>query len=622
MKWTRGIVVLACMMFSVHLVGAGGSAAGGEAVWAPNPLAAVYEGADSSGVDDPKCSLKLAGAREGGFSGQVVVRLSAPDKGPEAKISDLVLKGGKFRISAAAIEIRYALPTGVNGAGAQPKGRTIFDALDTKPREQGTVHPVWITVNVPADAAPGEYEGRLSVANRSVPVNLSVAAWALPKPQDYVTWVDFIESPESVALRYEVPVWSDKHFELMGSVFKQLGKVGNKTLYLPLAAKSNLGYEQTIARWIKTGKEKEFKYDLVPLDRYLDAYFTNAVKPALVICHLYEDMVGGCMGWPAEKPAHTRGVHVSLFDPATGKIEIMEGPGLARANSAFTNYPADAISFWKPVFDGLLERLKERGLGEQNIAVGLSRDMVPLKQTADLLLAIAPYVKWVNHAHNARLGLHGIKDGLTVTVWNARFPKDPSVDRTYGWQNKALILHNDRDIWKPDYATQLVRSRLLGELNIAGQQRGFGRMSADFWPCIKDAKGVFSRGIASRFPESSWIQLNLNQTSYLYPGQGGALSTIRFEMLREGVQECEARIYIEKALLDKAARAKLGEELVRKSQDLLDERVKALLGSMSKGGKSNNGLQESTAAFADGPWQERSAKLYAVAAEVARVVGK
>lgn len=55
-------------------------------------------------------------------------------------------------------------------------------------------------------------------------IRLTVAAWTLPKPQDYLTWVDFIDSPESVALRYEVPLWSDKHFELMASSFAPLGE--------------------------------------------------------------------------------------------------------------------------------------------------------------------------------------------------------------------------------------------------------------------------------------------------------------------------------------------------------------------------------------------------------------
>jgi hypothetical protein len=476
-------------------------------------------------------------------------------------------------------------------------------------------------VNVPADAAPGEYEGKLSVAGRDVPVRLTVAAWTLPKPEEYQTWADFIESPESVALRYEVPLWSDRHFELMASSFAQLGKVGNKTLYLPLAGRTNLGNEHTVVQWIKTDKDKEFKHNFVPLERYLDVCIKNAGRPKFVICNLYEDKYGGNMGKDDKDPAWARGVQVSLLDPETKKTEFMEGPGFLRGNTRFPDYPKDTVDFWKPVLDGIRARRKARGLGDETLAAGLSRDMVPGKGTAEVLLAVAPCIKWVHHGHSARLGLHAMPGAICTTVWNAAMPQDPAKTRTYGWQNKGAVLMNDRDIWKPDYAKQLVRSRLLGELNIAGKQRGFGRMNGDLWPCLKDAKGNWAAGIAGRFPHANWYQLCLRQTSYLYPGANGALSTIRFEMLREGIQECEARIFVEKALLDPAAKARLGEELAKRCQDLLDDRVRALLASMSKKGKSGDGLQESSAEFAEGPWQERSAKLYAAAADVAKALG-
>jgi hypothetical protein len=104
-------------------------------------------------------------------------------------------------------------------------------------------------------------------------------------------------------------------------------------------------------------------------------------------------------------------------------------------------------------------------------------------------------------------------------------------------------------------------------------------------------------------------------------GADGALTTVRYEMLREGVEECEARIFIEKALLDKASAARIGEALAKKVQAVLDERVEANLDSLGKGAKGQGGLQETSATFGDGPWQERSAKLYAAAAEVAGTLG-
>ena len=51
------------------------------------------------------------------------------------------------------------------------------------------------------------------------------------------------------------------------------------------------------------------------------------------------------------------------------------------------------------------------------------------------------------------------------------------------------------------------------------------------------------------------------------------MATNRFEQFREGVQQCEARISIESALIDPAKRQQLGEELASRCQAALDERV-------------------------------------------------
>ena len=179
--------VLACIF---GLVAAGAPARAAE-VWCPNPLVEVLESGDHAGKDDPKCAVRLFGARNGAFSGQVVV--AAEGKGPEAAMSDLKQAEGDALIPASAIEVRYALPTGRQGA---------FDALAEAPRAEGKVHPVWVTVNVPADAKPGEYAGTLSVAGREVPVLLAVHDWTLPSPREWTIWADFIQSPRVETRRF------------------------------------------------------------------------------------------------------------------------------------------------------------------------------------------------------------------------------------------------------------------------------------------------------------------------------------------------------------------------------------------------------------------------------------
>ncbi len=82
-------------------------------------------------------------------------------------------------------------------------------------------------------------------------------------------------------------------------------------------------------------------------------------------------------------------------------------------------------------------------------------------------------------------------------------------------------------------------------------------------------------------------------------------------MTREGVQECEARIYIEKALLDQDQRTSLGEARVQRLRTLLDERIRAGLW-----GWNNYEWYISSG------WQDRSVALYAAAAEVRQALDR
>jgi hypothetical protein len=107
-------------------------------------------------------------------------------------------------------------------------------------------------------------------------------------------------------------------------------------------------------------------------------------------------------------------------------------------------------------------------------------------------------------------------------------------------------------------------------------------------------------------------------------------------MMREGLQETEARIFLESVMTDPARRGKLSGPLAAKTQQVLDERGRALamgLDIQPLAGFANNpkpfldgygagDFHAGQAAifrqwYMESGWQERSAKLFAVAAEVA-----
>ena len=74
---------------------------------------------------------------------------------------------------------------------------------------------VWVTVSVPPSAKAGNYKGKLAITAEGaspvvVPVELHVANWQLPDPKEFSSHVGLTQSPESVALRYKVAMWSPK----------------------------------------------------------------------------------------------------------------------------------------------------------------------------------------------------------------------------------------------------------------------------------------------------------------------------------------------------------------------------------------------------------------------------
>jgi hypothetical protein len=118
------------------------------------------------------------------------------------------------------------------------------------------------------------------------------------------------------------------------------------------------------------------------------------------------------------------------------------------------------------------------------------------------------------------------------------------------------------------------------------------------------------------------------------------VATQRFEALREGVQECEARITIERALADADLRAQLGEDLARRCEEYLKARsvlLRLALGNMPHYTRSMARAPQNWMIRANSTslwtlsghnfllssdYQERTAELFALAGEVARKTGE
>jgi hypothetical protein len=662
-----------CELVSVRLVAAGAdglvpnaSRPAGFQVWNSDPMAADC----SLDYGDP-CELlrpiSLVGARNGSFSGKVVVGSTKTISGLKAAASDLKGPGGS--IPAAAIHIRYGSLWGEEMGLTYPDQPLqppypqwpglLGAVVDSPPAEvplgkvrpplvAGAVIPVWVTVKVPREARAGTYTGQLTVQADgetpvAVPIRLDVADWALPDPQDYRTWVELIEAPDTLAVEYGQPLWSDKLFEMIGQAFQLMSDTGSRVLYVPAIAHTNLGNAESMIRWIKTG-ENRYDWDFSIMDRYLDLAMKFLGKPKIVVLQVWEvymssrESVGKRFGIELEERqrASAGGPLVTMLDPATGKTQ----------NVALPRYTDPAMRpVWQALLNGVRQRLHQRGL-EGALMLGMFTDAVPSKEDVQFFNEIAPDLAWVQEGHGRwNQKLHGIAEvGYQATVWGGfRFAdglrqtnqiQPPTVTSLYGWKEPRLDVVFERNTSLDTYPPS--RWLFFPETAITGELRGIGRIGADYWRAVKDERGRRVGWVHDRFQEGRWggssILLNLCNP-VLAPGEGGPVATNRLIALVEGIQECEARIFIERALTDEGSRAKLGEDLAKRAESVLDERLRFMWKTLSNyqlGGPMFFGATawRWTAGipghrwFLGSGWQERSRALYAVAAEVADKLGE
>jgi hypothetical protein len=567
----------------------------------------------------------MVGARNGTFGGQIVAGDEKPMKGLRVEVADLK---GPGTIPASAVQVRYGLPDGAPGE----RGPAPFDSLEetppaevpVNPKYGFAVQPLWVTVRIPEDAKPGDYSGTLTVrvegeAPAAVPLAVRVLNWKLPPPQAFSACLDIAESPESVAMAYNVPLWSPEHLKLLDKTFALLGQLGNKTLYITAIRRTHWGNEQAVIRW-KEGDDGELTPDFSLAEKYLDLAMKHMGKFPGLIFYCWEpfESEGHVSGTGTAARTFDKPILITVIDPDTGEPAARIGPAWGTP---------EAAALWKKFAAGAQDMLKKRGM-ENNMLLGLVGDSRPTKQAMDDVAGSIPGARWAVHSHYLCPEWQGYPMGMFNALWGIGCDlKDPTQGYSFGWSNPRWMGYFAREM-SPRSTLMEHRTKVeawIGAVT-AGRPfvakgigpRGLGRLGADFWPVVKDERGRIRGTLAGRYPEACWGQLNLNNgvPHCLGRGKDGPVATARSEGFREGLQEIEARVYLEKAILDDALKDTLGDDLRKRIRDTLDERIRVCIQAARY-----TGAAEVEPWYIASGWQARSERLFGLAAEVSAKLG-
>jgi len=618
-------------------------------VWNADPARSVGP-AECAHWDARLAPIRVEAARNGHFSGQVVVTSDKPIQGLTARVGPFARAGGKAGPALPTATVRYGAVNPVQtGIGLHNIGLDYLSAvvppdanygknfrdpaaamcrrfdmlLDAAPKDAASV-PVWVTVHVPKTAAAGKYAAELTIQATGqkpvkTPVQLTVADWALPDVADRVSLLNIYQSPDTLARYYKVKPWSDEHWRLIERSLTLMGEGGNIALIIPLLAESQMGNVESLIPWKRKAGTKapapttatapagaknpvgdpttpivagQFEYDFTVFDRYLK----TALKHHPRLRYLFTIAYGIEMGGPFGRPVS--GGYVTVIEPNGKRVKMQ----LPRCGT-----PA-CEALWKPLLAGIRQHAAAAGFKGQYL-IGMPCDYNPPGEHLLMFRRAAPEYGWMHESHmrisTFRYG--GRREVIPVTyqsmVYTNPIP-DPRRMRCHGWRHtgKQLLVGFNRFGFGPLCLLGFAPPgsfRVWIETNLVSDRAGAGRVGGDYWNIGAKYKGGKltswagggMRGtLFGSYAHSQVGQVGManNTTDLFAPGPKGPVTTVRYENACEGIQLAEARIFIEKALVDQAKG--LPKDLAKRCLDLLDLRTNILRGMSIAGGQDRDRL--------------------------------
>jgi hypothetical protein len=460
-------------------------------------------------------------------SAQEQVRFQASDL---SRAKDQVIERNQIKLSL----VRYVLsnlPYQAKGFSCDvtneaayllPDRLESFERFDMPGR---TVRPVWLAIDIPAQAALGDYSGVIQVRSATDRANLEIKIHvqerALPSFRDWKFRLDLWQNPWVVASYFQVAPWSEEHKSLLRKHLKLYAEAGGKhiTTYAVHSPWSDNSYvlEGTMIGWLKT-TSGSWKFDYTIFDAYVELAMQAGVDAAIT---LYTPIP-----W---------GHRFRYLDESSGNY----------VNVEWSPKSAEFKEFWQVFLDDLKTHLLSKGWFEKTY-LGINENPM------DLTLAAARVIKehskaWkITYAGDWHSELSPLLDDYSVIITREPGLKDLDMRRQSGFTTTYYVCCNPPQPNNFVFSAP-VEGRVIGWYAAACGYSGFLRWAYDAWPAdpMRDARHTL-------WPAGDCF--------LVYPGGN---SSIRFEKLREGIVDYE--------------KIRLLRELANRSSK---EKVKALMGAL------------------------------------------
>ena len=438
-------------------------------------------------------------------SAQIVLWTADGADGVECRVDDFRSDAATLPASIARTRfVRYTVADSLFTVGGPSiLAADMLDSLSRFDMAPRTARPVWVTVEVPRDAAAGVYRSQI-VATRNgcgkvrLPLTLVVQDRTLPAPEDWNYHLDLWQHPTSVARAQGLEVWSDAHFEAMKPLMTMLADAGQKVVTAtlnkdPWNHQCYDGYANMI-EWTRR-KDGTWSYDYKVFDRWVEFMFSLGIDK-MINCY-------SMVPWNCE---------LDYFDEAQGKsVTVKAEPG----TPAFPE-------MWEPFLADFKKHLADTGwLGITNIAMD-ERSPEAMDAAVKVLEKCAPEMGFALADNHKSYKKYTMMRDVCVAQGQPADHADIEARRAQGFNTTFYVccgpLYPNTFTYSEPFEAEL-----LGWYGLAWDYDGMLRWAYNSWPAdpqIDSRYGTWSSG----------------DTYLVYPH---ARSSVRFERMIDGIEAAE-----------------------------------------------------------------------------------
>ena len=380
----------------------------------------------------------------------------------------------------------------------------MLDSLSRFDMAARTTRPVWITVNVPADAPAGIYRSHITVTRADgwgkirLPFELEVQDHTLPAASEWQYHLDLWQHPAAVARAEGVELWSDAHFDALRRTMQPLAAAGQKVITAtlnkdPWNHQCYDAYDDMIL-WTLNA-DGTWSYDYKVFDRWVELMLSLGID-GMINCY-------SMVPWNNE---------LVYTDKAKGeKVTVKAEPGTPEFER-----------MWTPFLKDFKSHLAAKGwLEKTNIAMD-ERSPEAMDAAVKVLEKCAPEMGFALADNHASYKRYTMMRDVCISLQQGADRADLDKRREEGFSTTFYVCCGPHFPNTFTYSNPW-ETELLTWYGLAAGFDGMLRWAYNSYPADPAVDSRFGG-----FPSGD--------TYFIYPG---ARSSIRLEKLVEGIQNVE-----------------------------------------------------------------------------------